>query len=125
MSATKLEHLQGLQTRTQALMVGGRSKDGGDCKWLSISNLIKYDKVVVMYKKMNYFCPGNVRGIFLTRPLISSYSTRNQLDIDIPRQNLEFSNRSFFYSDAKTWISGSHQIESHNQSDQKELKGIP
>ena len=34
---------------------------------------------------------------------ISSYSTKNQLDIDIPGQNLKFSKGSFFYSGAKTW----------------------
>ena len=37
------------------------------------------------------------------RSEISSYSTRNQLDIDIPRQNLEFSKGRFLHSGAKTW----------------------
>ena len=55
------------------------------------------------YKMMNGLCPDILRGRFMTRPEISSYSTRNQLDIDIPRQNLEFTKGSFFHSGAKTW----------------------
>ena len=52
---------------------------------------------------MNGLCPDNLRGRLTTRSEISNYPTRNQFDLDIPRQNLEFSKRSFFYSGAKTW----------------------
>ena len=55
------------------------------------------------YKMINGLCPDSLRGKFTTRSEISSYSTRNQLDIDIPRHNLEFSKGSFFHSGAKTW----------------------
>ena len=34
---------------------------------------------------------------------LSNYSTRNYLDLDIPRQNLEFSKKSIFYCGAQVW----------------------
>ena len=55
------------------------------------------------YKMMNGLSPDSLRGKFIIRSEISRYSTRNQLDIDIPRQNLESSKGSFFHSGAKTW----------------------
>ena len=55
------------------------------------------------YKIMNGLCSDSLRGRFITRLEISSYSTRNHIDIDIPRRNLEFSKGSFFYSGAKIW----------------------
>ena len=47
--------------------------------------------------------PDSLRGTIVTRSQISSYLIRNQLDIDIPRGNLESPKGSFFYSGAKTW----------------------
>ena len=55
------------------------------------------------YNMMNDFCPNSLRGRFVTRSEISCYSTRNQLDIGIPKLNLKFSKGTFFYSGAKTW----------------------
>ena len=72
-------------------------------KRLSISNLITFDKAVMIYKIMNGLCPDNLRGRLATRSQISNYPTRNQLDLDTPRQNLEFSKNSFFYYGEKTW----------------------
>ena len=57
----------------------------------------------MIYKIMNGLCPDNFRGRIVARSQISNYRTRYQLDIDTPRQNLEFSESSFFYSGAKTW----------------------
>ena len=95
LSATKLEHLQRLQDRVQTLIERANFEDGWICKWLSVSNLIKYDRAKMTYKIMNGLCPDSLRGKFITRSEISSYSTRNQLDIDIPRQNLEFSSKTW------------------------------
>ena len=103
LSNTKLDHLQRLQTRARTLIEGSRLKDGWRCNWLSVQNLIKFDRAVMIYKIINGLCPDNLRGRLVTRSQISSYQTRNQLDIDTPRQNLEFSKNSFFYSGAKTW----------------------
>ena len=57
----------------------------------------------MIYKIMNGLCPDNLRGRLVTRSQISNYPTRNHLDLDIPRKNLEFSKSSFFYSGAKMW----------------------
>ena len=76
---------------------------GWSCNWLSVSNLIIVDRAVMIYKIMNGLCPDNLRRRLVTRSQISNYPTRNQLDLDTPRQNLEFSKSSFFYSGAKTW----------------------
>ena len=65
--------------------------------------LIKYDRAITTYKMINGLRPDSLRGRFITRSKRSSYSTRNHLDNDIPRQDLEFSKGSFFYSGAKTW----------------------
>ena len=81
--ATKLKHLQRLQDRAQTLIESAKFEDGWICKWLSVSNLIKYDRAIMTYKMMNGFCPDSLRGKFITRSEISSYLTRNQLDIDM------------------------------------------
>ena len=103
LSATKLERLQRLQGRAQTLIESAKSEDGWICKWLSVSSLIKYDRGINDAQNDEWSCPDTLKGRFITRSEISSYSTRNQLDIDIPRQNLEFSKGSFFYFGAKTW----------------------
>ena len=66
-------------------------------------NLIKLDRVVMIYKMINGLCPDNLKGGLVTRFQISNYSTRNCLHLDTSRQNLEFSKKSFFYCDAQTW----------------------
>ena len=103
LSNTKLDHLQRLQNRARTLIEGSRLKDGWSCIWLSVSNLIKFDRAVMIYKKVNGLCPDNLKGKLVTRSQISNYSTRNCLHLDIPRQNLDFSKRSFFYYGAQTW----------------------
>ena len=103
LSNTKLVHLQRLQTRARTLIESSRLKDGWSCNWLSVSNLIIFNRAAMIYKIMNGLCPDNLRGRLITRSQISNYPTRNQLDLDTPRQNLEFSKNCFFYSGPKTW----------------------
>ena len=103
LSNTKLDHLQRLQNRARTLIEGSRLKDGWTCNWLSVSNLIKFDRAIMIYKILNGQCPESLNGKLITRSQISKYQTRNQQDLDIPRLNLEFSKTSFFYTSAKTW----------------------
>ena len=42
---------------------------------------------VMIYKMMSGLCPDNLRGRLVTKSQISNYPTRNQLDLDTPRQN--------------------------------------
>ena len=44
----------------------------------------------MIYKIANGLCPDNLGGELVPRSQLSSYSTRNQLDLDIPRLSLEF-----------------------------------
>ena len=90
------------QHESRTLIGSSRLKDGWSCNWLSVSNLI-FDKAMMIYKIINGLCPDNLRGRLVTRSQISNYPTRNHLDLDIPRQNVEFSISRFFYSGAKTW----------------------
>ena len=73
------------------------------CDWLSVIKCIKYDKAVMTYKILNNLCPGSLHRKFAMRSHISTYETRNCHDISIPKQNREFSKRSFDYSAAKLW----------------------
>ena len=96
LSNTKLDHLQRLQNRARTLIEGSRLKDGWRCNWLSASNLIKFHRAVMIYKIINGLCKDNLKGRLAIRSQISNYSTRNYLDLDIPRQNLEFSKKRVF-----------------------------
>ena len=103
LSNTKLDHLQRLQNRARTLIESSRLKDGWRCTWLSVSSLIEYDRAIMIYKITNDLCPDSLKGRFSTRSQLSNYRLRNSLDIDVPRQNLEFSKRSFYYPAAKVW----------------------
>ena len=71
--------------------------------WLSVSDIMQFDGAVMIYKILNDLYRDGLRGRLVLRSQLSSYSTRNQLDLDIPRLNLEFSKNNFFYSGVKTW----------------------
>ena len=77
------------------MIESSRLKDWWNCNWLSASNLILFDRAVMIYKIMNGLCPDNLSGRLVTRSQISRYPTRNQLDLDTPRQSLEFSKSNF------------------------------
>ena len=59
--------------------------------------------LTMMYKIVNGLCPESLRGRLVPRSQLSSYSTRNQLDLDIRRLNQDFSKSDFYYSGKKTW----------------------
>ena len=72
-----------------------RLKEGWSCNWLSVSNLLIFDRAVMIYEIMNGLCPGKLRGRLVTRFQICNYPARNQFYIDTTRQNLGFSKSSF------------------------------
>ena len=53
LSSTKLDHLQRLQNRARTLIEGSRFKDGSCCNWLSVSNFVKFDRAVMIYRIRN------------------------------------------------------------------------
>ena len=46
---------------------------------LSVSNVMQFDRAVMIYKIVNGLCPGNLRGRLVPRSQLASYSTRNQI----------------------------------------------
>ena len=90
LSNTKLDHLQRLQNRARTLIESSRLKDGWICNWLSVSNLIRFDRAIMIYEILNGLCPKNLNAKLITRSQISKYQPRNQQDLDIRRLNLEF-----------------------------------
>ena len=72
------------------------------CNKLSVSKVTQLDKAVMVYKIVNDLCLDSLKGRFLPRSHSSNYTTRNQLDLGIPRLNTEFSKNNFFYSGVKT-----------------------
>ena len=79
LSNTKLQHLERLQTRAKTLIENSRLTDGWRCNWLSVSNIIQYDKVVMIYKIVNGLCPDGLKGRLVPRSMLSNYET-NCLD---------------------------------------------
>ena len=102
LSNTKLQHLQRLQTRAKTSIESFRLKDGWKCNWLSVSEIMQFDRAVMIYMILNGLCPDSIGRRLVLRPQLSNYSTRNQLGLDVPRLNLEFSKNNFFYSGVKT-----------------------
>ena len=91
LSNTKLQFLQRLQNRAKTLIENSRLKDTWRYNWLSVSNIIQYEKAIMIYKMVNGLCSDSLRGILIPRSQLSSYLTRNQVDLDITRLNFEFS----------------------------------
>ena len=89
LSNTTLDHLQRLQNRARTLIESSRLKDGWSCNWLSVSNLIRFDRAIMIYEILNGLCPKNLNAKLITRSQISKYQPRNQQDLDIRRLNLE------------------------------------
>ena len=67
--------------------------------------MFQFDRSVLMYKIINKMCPESLHDKFAERSSISKYDTRNKTDLQIPRQNLDFSRTSFNYTGLKTWNS--------------------
>ena len=59
--------------------------------WQSISNTIQFDKEVMVYTIVNGLCPDSLERRLVPRSQLSNYYTRNELHLDIPKLNLEFS----------------------------------
>ena len=49
----KIEIFHRLQNRAQVIIESARVKDNWSCDWLNVSNLISFDRLVIMYKIMN------------------------------------------------------------------------
>ena len=103
LSNTKLEALHRLQNRAHSIIERAKIKDQWSGDWLTVEQLINFDRSVMTYKMMNKICPESLWDTYKTRNMYSSYRTRNCTDIQLPRYNLEYSKKSFHYSGLKAW----------------------
>ena len=63
----KLETLQRLQDRARATIENARLKENWSCDWLSVENVIRFDRSVIAYKIINKLSPENLWGKFQQR----------------------------------------------------------
>ena len=85
--ARKFETLQRLQNRAQLIIESARVKDNWSCDWLSVSNLISFDRLVMTYKIINKLSPESLWDKIELRSVHSKYETWNCYDLQIPRLN--------------------------------------
>ena len=95
LSNTKVEALQRLQNRAHSIIEKAKVKDQWSSNWLTVEQLINFDRAVMTYKMMNKICPERLWDRYKIRNMYSSYRTRNCMDIQIPRYNLEYSKNAF------------------------------
>ena len=100
---TKLNTLQRLQDRACSIIVKARLKDSWSHNWLTVEQLIQFDRSVMTYKIVNRQCPESLWDKYHQRTQHSSYGTRNCGDLQIPKNNIEFVKKGFHYSARKTW----------------------
>ena len=102
-SSSELQTLQSLQNRALSIINRAKFQDLWPKKWLSVMNLIPFDRCVMVYKIVNKQCPESLWNMFQQRCSISNYNTRNYRDLHIPRLNLESTKKGFYYSGIKAW----------------------
>ena len=102
-SSSELQALQRLQNRALSIIERARFNDEWPKKWLSVVNLVRDDRCVMVYKILNKQCPESFWNMFQQRCSISNYNTRNYRDLHIPKLNLESTKKGFHYSGIKAW----------------------
>ena len=100
---TKLDTLQRLQDRARAIIENARLKDNWSCDWLSVENIIRFDRSVMVYKISNKLSPENLWGKCQQRSSQCNYATRYCKDLQIPRPNTEHAKKSYQYSTVAIW----------------------
>ena len=100
---SKLNILQRLQDRARSIINKARLKDNWSHNWLTVEQLIKYDRSVMTYKIIKKHCPESLLDKYQHRSQQSNYKTRNCRDLQIPRNNLEYVKKGFHYSALRAW----------------------
>ena len=73
---TKLDALQRLQDRARTIIENAKLKDIWSFDWLSIENVIRFDRSVMAYKIINKLSPENLWGKFQQRSSQSNYEKK-------------------------------------------------
>ena len=70
---------------------------------LNIETLIRFDRSLMVYEIVNKLCPERLWDMYEQRCNLSSYNTRNDRDLHIPKVNLEHRKKGFRYYGIKIW----------------------
>ena len=100
---SQLNTLQRLQDRARSIIEKARLKDNWSNNWLTVEQLIKFDRSVMTYKIISRQCPASLWDKYHHRIQHSKYRTRNSRELQIPRNNLEYVKKDFHYSALKAW----------------------
>ena len=100
---SKLNTLQRLQDRSRSIIDKARIKDNWSHNWLTVEQLTQFNRSVMTYKIISRQCPESLWDKYHHRTQHSNYRTRNCRDLQIPRNNLEFVEKSFDFSALKAW----------------------
>ena len=84
-------------------MENARYKDNWSCDWLSVENIIRFDRLVMTYKIRNKLSPESLWDKSQQRSSQPDYATRNRRDLQIPRLNTEHAKKSYRYSAIRVW----------------------
>ena len=95
---TKLQKFQRLQDRAFKIIKNAKRKDPWNSDWLSVDQIISFDRSIMTHKKVNKQCPES-----LIRIKISSYNTRNKRNLDILKFKIENTKKGFHLSGLKAW----------------------
>ena len=76
------------------IIESARVKDDWSCDWMTVSNLISFDLLVMTYKILNKLSPESLWDKFEPSSVHSKYETRNCHDLQIPRLNTEHAKRA-------------------------------
>ena len=103
LSKTKLDTLQRLHNRANAIIRNAHIKDEWSANWLSVESLVRFDRSVMAYKILNKLSPESLWDKYQYRSAYSNYETRNCKDLQIPRLKTEHAKKGFYYSALKAW----------------------
>ena len=98
-----VDTLQRLQNRAISIIERAKIKDHWQNNLLNVETLIRFDRSVMVYKVVNKLCPESLWDMYEQRCNLSSYNTRNNRDLLIPKVNLEHRKKGFRYSGIKIW----------------------
>ena len=84
-----LNTLQRLQDRARSIIDKAGLKDSWSHGWLTVEQLIKFDRSVMTYKIINRQCSESLWDKYHQGIQLSNHMTRNCGDLQIQRNNLE------------------------------------
>ena len=77
----QIDTLQRLHDRAHSIIENARIKDEWSANWLSVENLIRFDRSVMAYKILNKLSPESLWNKYQYRSAYSNYETRNCKDL--------------------------------------------